>query len=72
MNQRYNEQYTPPQWIAMKSPVDLRYTLKPYDYRTRFPGSTSFLIQELTDLLYGSDYHLIQGSDQIIITKKSR
>ena len=72
MNQRYNEQYTPPQWIAMNSPVDLRYTLEPYDYRTRLSGTRSFLVQELTDLLYGSDYHLIEGNDQIIITKKSR
>ncbi len=72
MNQRHNERYTSPQWVSMKSPVDLRYTLEPYEYQTRFPSSRSFLIQELADLLYGSDYHLVEGNDQIIITKKSR
>jgi hypothetical protein len=58
-----------PTWLADKSSSQLKYTLSPATYRTRFQESQSYLVQELKDLLYGSTYQVSATDGQIIISK---
>ncbi len=72
LNKQYDKSQISPQWIAEKSPLYLKYTLVPLDYRNRFSDSQSYLVQELHDLLYGSIYKLSATNGQIVISKLSR
>jgi hypothetical protein len=72
LNRLYNKSRTSPQWRPEESPSYLKYEIRPQDYKTQFSGSQSYLVQELTDLLYGSPYQLSAINGQIIISKSSR
>ncbi len=72
LNKQYDKSQISPQWIAEKSPLNLKYMLVPLDYRNRFSDSQSYLVQELHDLLYGSAYQLSATDGQIVISNLSR
>lgn len=72
LNKIYNNSRTSPQWRPEESPSYLKYSIRPQDYKNQFFGSQSYLVQELTDLLYGSPYQLSAIDGQIIISKSSR
>jgi hypothetical protein len=72
LNKQYNESKSPPQWVFDQSSPYLRYTIHPREYTNQFPGSESYLIQELNDLLYGSNYRLSATDGQIVISSPSR
>ncbi len=69
LNTQYTRTKPSPTWLADKSSSQLKYTLLPATYRTRFKESQSYLVQELKDLLYGSPYRLSATDGQIIISK---
>jgi len=72
LNKRYNENRKPPQWVFDQSSPYLRYMLLPPDYTNQFSGTESYLIRELNDLLYGSNFRLSATDGQIVIRSSSR
>jgi hypothetical protein len=72
LNNRYGFSNLSPQWNIERSEAYLKYTLTPRSYMKQFTQSQSYLVQELSDLLYGSNYQLSATDGQIIILKSSR
>ena len=72
LNNVYNTAKVSPQWRSEESSSNVKYTMGPEEYINQFSESQSYLIQELNDLLYGSEYQLSAVDGQIIISKSSR
>ena len=71
LNQRYDKSLPPPKWEKEASAPVLTYTLYPASYQTHFMLTRNYLIQELKDLLHGSDYTLAEDEGSITIKKTS-
>jgi hypothetical protein len=71
-NNKNQSQYDYPQWVGQKNPSLLIYRFQPVQYSGKFDKSRSFLIQELHDLLYGSEYVIAENLEEIIICKSNR
>jgi hypothetical protein len=69
LNKRYNKSLPPPKWERNVSSSLLAYSLHPASYQTQFPVTRTFLIQELNDLLHGSEYTLVLDEASITIRK---
>lgn len=71
LNTEFESSKPSPFWDADISPAILKYTLTPSMYTDSFTDSQSYLVQELSDLLYGSAYQLSASNGQILIFKSS-
>jgi len=69
LNKRYKKSLPPPKWERNVSSSLLTYSLHPASYQTHFPVTRAFLIQELNDLLHGSEYTLVLDEESITIRK---
>jgi len=69
LNNWYNKSLPPPKWERNISSSLLIYSLQPVSYQTHFPATRAFLIQELNDLLHGSEYSLVLDEASITIRK---
>ena len=72
LNTEYETSKSSPFWVADISPAILKYTLTPSMYKDGYAESQSYLVQELSDLLYGSNYQLSASNGQILIFKSSK
>jgi len=71
LNTKYETHHPLPHWSGDKSPSMISYKIEPNSYRNRFSTTKSYLIQELRDLLHGSQFQVAEDKNQIIIHKKS-
>jgi len=69
LNKKNQSQHPSPRWVGTASTAQLSYQIEPAVYRRSFQGSQRFLLQELSDLLYGSNYRIKEDKEQIIISK---
>lgn len=69
LNKKNQPQHPSPRWVGTASTAHLSYQIEPAVYRESFQGSQRFLLQELSDLLYGSNYGIKEDNERIIISK---
>ena len=69
LNQWYDKSLPPPNWQGTSSSTLLTYRLQPPPYQHSFPATRAYLVQELNDLLHGSDYTLVLEEAVIKIKK---
>ncbi len=71
LNTKYETRHPLPRWSGEKFPSMTSYKIEPNLYRNRFNTTKSFIIQELRDLLHGSQFQVTEDQNQIIISRKS-
>jgi hypothetical protein len=59
-----------PRWIVTKTGKTITATLKPETYRDAFPESIQYLIQQLENILTGTNYIITSSPGQLVIRNK--